>query len=122
MKIHLKEKTKLKRFYKIFKNILYVKENSKWRPYESITEFLKLKWAKKSYHKLGKLKSEKFFLKNQNRKKRYQNKKVIQEGLKEHEEYNMKICSSCEFYKDFKCTFHETDVLPLQRICKHYYN
>lgn len=120
MKIDLKKKTKLKRFYKIFKDILYVKEGSKWRPCESITEFLNLKWVNKSYHKIGKLKSEKFFLKKENRKKRYNNKKVINEGLKEHEECQIRTCSSCNFYDEFECTFHKIKVDPLQVKCEHY--
>ena len=38
---------RLKRMYREFKDNLFVKDGKKWRPCESITEFLELKWVKK---------------------------------------------------------------------------
>ena len=38
---------RLKRMYRVFKDNLFIKDGKKWRPCESITEFLELRWVKK---------------------------------------------------------------------------
>ena len=90
---------RLKRMYREFKDNLFVKDGKKWRPCESITEFLELKWVKKlkntgsiERHPLDKLDA-----KQKNRKERYSEKKQIQEGIEEYTDMSKYDCSSCMF-------------------------
>lgn len=90
---------RLKRMYREFKDGLFVKDGKKWRPCESITEFLELKWVKKlkntgsiERHPLDKLDA-----KQKNRKERHSEKKQIQEGIEEYNNrYDEYTCSNCE--------------------------
>ena len=88
---------RLKRMYREFKDNLFVKDGKKWRPCESITEFLELKWVKKlkntgsiERHPLDKLDA-----KQKNRRERYSEKKQIQEGVEEYTNMGKYDCSSC---------------------------
>lgn len=98
---------RLKRMYRGFKDNLFVRDGKKWRPCESITEFLELKWVKKlkntgsiERHPLDKLNA-----KQKNRKERHSKKKQIKEGI---EEYNTRYdesytCGDCEFFETPQC-------------------
>ena len=92
---------RLKRMYREFKDNLFVKDGKKWRPCESITEFLELKWVKKlkntgsiERHPLDKLDA-----KQKNRRERHSEKKQIQEGIEEYTDMSKYDCSSC-IYED----------------------
>ena len=92
---------RLKRMYGEFKDNLFVKDGKKWRPCESITEFLELKWVKKlkntgsiERHPLDKLDA-----KQKNRKERYSEKKQIQEGIEEYNTRYDETCGDCEFFE-----------------------
>lgn len=96
---------RLKRMYREFKDNLFVKDGKKWRPCESITEFLELKWVKKlkntgsiERHPLDKLDA-----KQKNRKERYSEKKQIQEGIEEYNTRYDETCSDCEFFETPQC-------------------
>lgn len=99
---------RLKRMYRVFKDNLFIKDGKKWRPCESITEFLELRWVKKlkntgsiERHPLDKLDA-----KQKNRKERHSEKKVIEEGI---QEYNSRYdednytCGDCEFFETPQC-------------------
>jgi hypothetical protein len=89
---------RLKRMYREFKDNLFVRDGKKWRPCESITEFLELKWVKKlkntgsiERHPLDKLDA-----KQKNRKERHSKKKIIEEGIQEYENrYDEYYCPQC---------------------------
>ena len=92
---------RLKRMYRGFKDNLFVKDGKKWRPCESITEFLELRWVKRlkntgsfKRHPLNKLDA-----KQKNRKERHSEKKQIQEGIEEYTNMSKYDCSSC-IYED----------------------
>lgn len=99
---------RLKRMYRVFKDNLFIKDGKKWRPCESITEFLELRWVKKlkntgsiERHPLDKLDA-----KQKNRKERHSEKKVIEEGIQEYnnnQDYEPS-CPDCEFYDHGFCT------------------
>lgn len=96
---------RLKRMYREFKDNLFVKDGKKWRPCESITEFLELKWVKKlkntgsiERHPLDKLDA-----KQKNRKERYSEKKKIQEGIEEYNTRYDETCGDCEFFETPQC-------------------
>lgn len=96
---------RLKRMYREFKDNLFVKDGKKWRPCESITEFLELKWVKKlkntgsvERHPLDKLDA-----KQKNRKERYSEKKQIQEGIEEYNTRYDETCGNCEFFETPQC-------------------
>ena len=96
---------RLKRMYREFKDNLFVKDGKKWRPCESITEFLELKWVKKlkntgsvERHPLDKLDA-----KQKNRKERYSEKKQIQEGIEEYNTRYDDTCGDCEFFETPQC-------------------
>lgn len=92
---------RLKRMYREFKDNLFVRDGKKWRPCESITEFLELKWVKKlkntgsiERHPLDKLDA-----KQKNRKERHSKKKIIEEGIQEYNNQDYEpSCPECEFY------------------------
>lgn len=96
---------RLKRMYREFKDNLFVKDGKKWRPCESITEFLELRWVKKlkntgsiERHPLDKLDA-----KQKNRKERYSEKKQIQEGIEEYNTRYDDTCGDCEFFETPQC-------------------
>ena len=92
---------RLKRMYREFKNNLFVKDGKKWRPCESITEFLELKWVKKLKNtgSIEKHPLDKLDAKQKNRRERYSEKKQIQEGIEEYANMGKYDCSSC-IYED----------------------
>lgn len=98
---------RLKRMYREFKDNLFIKDGKKWRPCESITEFLELRWVKKlkntgsiERHPLDKLDA-----KQKNRKERHSEKKVIEEGIQEYNLINEPYytCGNCEFFETPQC-------------------
>lgn len=97
---------RLKRMYRVFKDNLFIKDGKKWRPCESITEFLELRWVKKlkntgsiERHPLDKLDA-----KQKNRKERHSKKKIIEEGIQEYNNQNYEpSCPDCEFYNQGFC-------------------
>lgn len=112
---------RLKRMYREFKDGLFIKDGKKWRPCESITEFLELKWVKKlkntggiERHPLDKLDA-----KQKNRKERHSEKKVIEEGI---QEYNSRYdenytCGDCEFFETPQC---KDTVYKDDKICEDF--
>ena len=113
---------RLKRMYREFKDNLFVKDGKKWRPCESITEFLELKWVKKlkntgsiERHPLDKLDA-----KQKNRKERHSEKKQIQEGIEEYNtRYDKYTCSNCEHNIEGYCIDKKEWVYD-QEICKDF--
>lgn len=113
---------RLKRMYREFKDNLFVKDGKKWRPCESITEFLELKWVKKlkntgsiERHPLDKLDA-----KQKNRKERHSEKKQIQEGIEEYNtRYDKYTCSNCEHNVEGYCIDKKEWVYD-QEICKDF--
>ena len=96
---------RLKRMYRVFKDSLFIKDGKKWRPCESITEFLELRWVKKlkntgsiERHPLDKLDA-----KQKNRKERHSEKKVIEEGIQEYNSRYDETCGNCEFFETPQC-------------------
>ena len=96
---------RLKRMYREFKDGLFIKDGKKWRPCESITEFLELRWVKKlkntgsiERHPLDKLDA-----KQKNRKERHSEKKVIEEGIQEYNSKYDVTCGDCEFFETPQC-------------------
>ena len=96
---------RLKRMYREFKDNLFVKDGKKWRPCESITEFLELRWVKKlkntgsiERHPLDKLDA-----KQKNRRDRHSEKKQIQEGIEEYNTRYDDTCGDCEFFETPQC-------------------
>ena len=113
---------RLKRMYGEFKDNLFVKDGKRWRPCESITEFLELKWVKKlkntgsiERHPLDKLDA-----KQKNRKERYSEKKQIQEGIEEYNtRYDEYTCANCEHNVEGYCIDKKEWVYD-QEICKDF--
>ena len=113
---------RLKRMYREFKDNLFVKDGKKWRPCESITEFLELKWVKKlkntgsiERHPLDKLDA-----KQKNRKERHSEKKQIQEGIEEYNtRYDEYTCSGCEHNVEGYCIDKKEWVYD-QEVCKDF--
>lgn len=113
---------RLKRMYREFKDNLFVRDGKKWRPCESITEFLELKWVKKlkntgsiERHPLDKLDA-----KQKNRKERYSEKKQIQEGIEEYNtRYDEYTCSNCEHNVEGYC-IDKKEWVYNQEICKDF--
>lgn len=113
---------RIKRMYREFKDNLFIKDGKRWRPCESITEFLELKWVKKlkntgsiERHPLDKLDA-----KQKNRRERYSGRKQIKEGI---EEYNDKdteyFCPNCVFYDGGFCTEQGAYVVD-EAICQEF--
>ena len=110
---------RLKRMYKEFKDNLFIKDGKKWRPCESITEFLELRWVKKlkntgsiERHPLDKLDA-----KQKNRKERYSEKKVIEEGIQEYNSRYDETCGNCEFFETPQC---KNTVYKDDKICEDF--
>ena len=111
---------RLKRMYREFKDSLFVKDGKKWRPCESITEFLELKWVKKLKNtgSIERYPLDKLDAKRKNRKERYSEKKQIQEGIEEYNtRYNEYTCSNCEHNVEGYCIDKKEWV---QEICKDF--
>lgn len=110
---------RLKRMYREFKDGLFIKDGKKWRPCESITEFLELRWVKKlkntgsiERHPLDKLDA-----KQKNRKERHSEKKVIEEGIQEYNSRYDETCGDCEFFETPQC---KDTVYKDDKICKDF--
>jgi hypothetical protein len=110
---------RLKRMYRVFKDNLFIKDGKKWRPCESITEFLELRWVKKlkntgsiERHPLDKLDA-----KQKNRKERHSEKKVIEEGIQEYNSRYDETCGDCEFFETPQC---KETVYPDDKICENF--
>ena len=110
---------RLKRMYRVFKDNLFIKDGKKWRPCESITEFLELKWVKKlkntgsiERHPLDKLDA-----KQKNRKERHSEKKVIEEGIQEYNSRYDETCGDCEFFETPQC---KDTVYKDDKICENF--
>ena len=110
---------RLKRMYREFKDSLFIKDGKKWRPCESITEFLELKWVKKlkntgsiERHPLDKLDA-----KQKNRKERHSEKKVIEEGIQEYNSRYDETCGDCEFFETPQC---KDTVYKDDKICEDF--
>ena len=110
---------RLKRMYRVFKDNLFIKDGKKWRPCESITEFLELRWVKKlkntgsiERHPLDKLDA-----KQKNRKERHSEKKVIEEGIQEYNSRYDETCGDCEFFETPQC---KDTVYKDDKICENF--
>lgn len=110
---------RLKRMYRVFKDSLFIKDGKKWRPCESITEFLELRWVKKlkntgsiERHPLDKLDA-----KQKNRKERHSEKKVIEEGIQEYNSRYDETCGDCEFFETSQC---KETVYKDDKICEDF--
>ena len=110
---------RLKRMYRVFKDNLFIKDGKKWRPCESITEFLELKWVKKlkntgsiDRHPLDKLDA-----KQKNRKERHSEKKIIEEGIQEYNSRYDETCGDCEFFETPQC---KDTVYKDDKICEDF--
>ena len=110
---------RLKRMYREFKDGLFIKDGKKWRPCESITEFLELRWVKKlkntgsiERHPLDKLDA-----KQKNRKERHSEKKVIEEGIQEYNSRYDETCGNCEFFETPQC---KNTVYKDDNICENF--
>lgn len=110
-----------KRMYERLKDVPLIKKtNGKWRACESITEFLSLKWVK-----IFKNTSEKRFVsdkldaKQKNRKERYSEKKVIEEGIQEYNSMGEYDCSSCIYGDKGYC---EKDLPMKGEACPEYWD
>ena len=113
---------RLKRMYREFKDNLFVKDGKKWRPCESITEFLELKWVKKLKNtgSIEKHPLDKLDAKRKNRKERHSEKKQIQEGIEEYNtRYDKHTCSNCEHNVEGYCIDKKEWVYD-QEICKDF--
>ena len=113
---------RLKRMYREFKDNLFVKDGKKWRPCESITEFLELKWVKKLKNtgSIEKHPLDKLDAKQKNRKERHSEKKQIQEGIEEYNtRYDKYTCSNCEHNVEGYCIDKKEWVYD-QEICKDF--
>lgn len=116
---------RLKRMYREFKDSLFIKDGKKWRPCESITEFLELKWVKKLKNtgSIEKHPLEKLDAKQKNRKERHSEKKVIEEGLQDYESSKEEIntCGDCEWHNgDDTCTLYCTVIYADDPICEDF--
>lgn len=113
---------RLKRMYGVFKDNLFIKDGKKWRPCESITEFLELKWVKKlkntgsiERHPLDKLDA-----KQKNRKERHSEKKVIEEGIQEYNSrYDEYYCPQCEHCVEGYC-IEKHEWVNNEDVCKDF--
>lgn len=94
-----------KRMYERLKDVPLIKKaNGKWRACESITEFLSLKWVKIFKNTSEKrFVSDKLDIKQKNRKERYSEKKVIEEGIQEYNSRYDETCGNCEFFETPQC-------------------
>lgn len=116
---------RLKRMYRVFKDNLFIKDGKKWRPCESITEFLELRWVKKlkntgsiERHPLDKLDA-----KQKNRKERHSEKKVIEEGIQEYDsrfDEEDFVCGNCEWFNKGVCLETGDNVYADDPACKEY--
>ena len=116
---------RLKRMYRVFKDNLFIKDGKKWRPCESITEFLELRWVKKlkntgsiERHPLDKLDA-----KQKNRKERHSEKKVTEEGIQEYDsrfDEDDFVCGNCEWYRKEGCLETGEQIYADDPVCKEF--
>ena len=108
-----------KRMYERLKDVPLIKKaNGKWRACESITEFLSLKWVKIFKNTSEKrFVSDKLDMKNKNRKERYSEKKVIEEGIQEYNSRYDETCGNCEFFETPQC---KNTVYKDDKICEDF--
>jgi hypothetical protein len=93
--------------YRVFKDNLFIKDGKKWRPCESITEFLELRWVKrlKNTGSIERHPLDKLDAKQKNRKERHSKKKIVEEGIQEYNNQDYEpSCPDCEFYDHGFCT------------------
>lgn len=113
-----------KRMYERLKYVPLIKKtNGKWRACESITEFLSLRWVKIFKNTSEKrFMSDKLDMKQKNRKERYSEKKVIEEGLQDYESDKEEIytCSNCEWHQNLECTLHNVEAFPEDQPCEDF--
>ena len=109
-----------KRMYERLKDCpLIKKKDGKWRACESITEFLSLKWVKiRKNTSAKKLVYDKLDAKNENRKERHSEKKVIEEGIQEYNNQELSY-PNCEFYDYGFCAKKGVYVKDYP-ICEHF--
>lgn len=115
---------RLKRMYREFKDNLFIKDGKKWRPCESITEFLELRWVKKLKN-TGSIKRhplDKLDAKQKNRKERHSRRKVIDEGIQVYKsEYDEDYtCGNCEWFNKGECLETSEQVYADDPSCKEY--
>lgn len=110
---------RLKRMYREFKDNLFIKDGKKWRPCESITEFLELRWVKKLKNtgSIEKHPLDKLDAKQKNRKERHSEKKVIEEGIQEYNSRYDETCGNCEFFETSQC---KNIVYKDDKICENF--
>ena len=110
---------RLKRMYREFKDNLFIKDGKKWRPCESITEFLELRWVKKLKNtgSIEKHPLDKLDAKQKNRKERHSEKKVIEEGIQEYNSRYDETCGDCEFFETPQC---KDTVYKDDKICENF--
>ena len=108
-----------KRMYERLKDVPLIKKaNGKWRACESITEFLSLKWVKIFKNTSEKrFMSDKLDMKQKNRKERYSEKKVIEEGIQEYNSRYDETCGDCEFFETPQC---KDTVYKDDKICEDF--
>ena len=114
---------RLKRMYKEFKDNLFIKDDKGWRPCESITEFLELKWVKrhKNTSSFGKHPLDKLDAKLKNKRERISKRDQINEGV---EEYEMRFddgfyCYECvHFNGQCTCTLHNESTWKYNQACE----
>ena len=108
-----------KRMYERLKDVPLIKKaNGKWRACESITEFLSLKWVKIFKNTSEKrFMSDKLDMKQKNRKERYSEKKVIEEGIQEYNSRYDETCGNCEFFETPQC---KNTVYKDDKICEDF--
>lgn len=110
---------RLKRMYREFKDNLFIKDGKKWRPCESITEFLELRWVKKlkNIGSIERYPLDKLDAKQKNRKERHSEKKVIEEGIQEYNSRYDETCGDCEFFETPQC---KDTVYKDDKICEDF--
>ena len=116
---------RLKRMYRVFKDNLFIKDGKKWRPCESITEFLELKWVKKLKNtgSIERYPLDKLDAKQKNRKERHSKKKIIEEGIQEYDsrfDEDDFVCGNCEWYRKEGCLETGDNVYADDPACKEY--
>jgi len=110
---------RIKRMYQMFKDCWFIRNDKEWRPCESITEFLELRWVKrlKNTGSFKKYPLEKLDAKQKNRRERYSKKKQIREGIEEYNTRYDESCGNCEFFDTDSCSLHKT---ADDKICENF--
>ena len=116
---------RLKRMYRVFKDNLFIKDGKKWRPCESITEFLELKWVKKLKNtgSIERYPLDKLDAKQKNRKERHSKKKIIEVGIQEYDsrfDEDDFVCGNCVWFRKEGCLETGDNVYADDPACKEY--